>query len=59
MSRHKEPIEHGTLSGHTKERERGLPICDECRDAFNVYQRNRRATSTWRARRPSRAKALS
>lgn len=28
-------IEHGTTAGYWRERNRKLPVCDECREAWN------------------------
>lgn len=42
MSRALKPIEHGTYSGWNLHRERGVPMCDECRTAQADYARRRR-----------------
>lgn len=35
--------EHGTLPGYRQHRKHGEPICDPCRDAFNVDKREYRS----------------
>lgn len=33
------PIAHGTRRGYKAERYHGLPVCEECRTAWNAYKR--------------------
>lgn len=35
------PIRHGTASGYRAEIRRGIPVCDECRAAHRIYERER------------------
>jgi hypothetical protein len=41
----KQPIPHGTESGYTLERKRGVPYCEDCRAAHANAQRERRNRS--------------
>lgn len=34
-------IKHGTYTGYQQHRRHGVPICDECREAVNVYGRDK------------------
>lgn len=38
----RKPIVHGTYGGAQQHRLRGIPLCEECREARNAYQRRRR-----------------
>lgn len=47
-----QPINHGTTGGAAAHFRRKIPLCDECREARNIYQRE-----MTRARRSLQSKA--
>lgn len=49
------PIAHGTVGGYLTERNRGYPVCDDCRLVWNENSARRRREA--RARRKEHANA--
>lgn len=43
--RRNQPINHGTTSGYRTHLRRGVPLCDECREAHHIDGRQRRAAA--------------